>query len=169
MCTEVPLKVPKLQTSWIANKMLSGQDDSTTKSTAERKFRSKLNASRACQWLRGFRPTATLKKLSSERPSNSSVEKPWSFSSPHVKICEKLRQTNLESNNSIILMFHVVLCCPYLEIYCIISEKKRDFWASEVAKDLDTTWHNQNMSIRMYPHVGFNVKRHIEPKPHGIL
>lgn len=44
--------------------------------------------------------------------------------------------------------------------------RKRDFWASEVAKDLDTTWHNP---IRMYPHVGFNVKQHIEPKPHGIL
>ena len=61
-------------------------------------------------------------ELSSERPSSSSVEKPWSFSSPHVKIYEKLRPTNLDSNNSILLMFHdfhVVLFCLYLEIYHI--------------------------------------------------
>lgn len=61
--------------------------------------------------------------------------------------------------------FHVVLCCLYLEIYL----KKKWLLSKWSAKDLETTWHNQNMSIRMYSHVGFNVKQHIEPKPHGIL
>ena len=109
-------------------------------------------------------------ELSSERPSSSSVEKPWSFSSPHVKIYEKLRPTNLDSNNSILLMFHdfhVVLFCLYLEIYHIW---KKNVTFEQVKWQKTWTQHdNQNMSIWMCSHVGFNVKQHIEPKPHGIL